>query len=455
MPKRKGGNRQAPKGQNKLKQEALHKREKAAAVLKGLQSEGSGEEILIDGSLKEGGGQILRNTFALSGILKRPIRVVNIRANRSKGGLRPQHLTGLLLVTDLYKGVLSGGQVNSTEVSFYAGDFVEKDRFYADIQTAGSIGLLIQISLPCLIYAPRPTVSILKGGTNALNAPQVDYTMLVFRPIVQRMGLNFDVALQMRGFYPRGGGCVELHCTPLAAEETLSPLVMLERGDISKVHIRTFVSGKIPLHVPETMCKVSKRAIRSYLKDHERKVEITEEVVQETEETAFGDGTGLIIIATTTTGCILAGSALGERGKKSEAVAEEAVAGLIHNLSYGGCVDEYLQDQLIIWMALASGLSRIKTGPLTLHTETSIHFTQLMTGAVFTVTEEAASQRKHGEQTFIIECQGIGLTPAASWNAAEERRKLQQQSEAATQTEEKENNDEEEEEGEEGEEKET
>jgi hypothetical protein len=45
-----------------------------------------GTVIEIDGSLLEGGGQILRNASALSAILQLPIRVNKIRAGRSKPG---------------------------------------------------------------------------------------------------------------------------------------------------------------------------------------------------------------------------------------------------------------------------------------------------------------------------------------------------------------------------------
>lgn len=47
----------------------------------------------------------------------------------------------------------------------------------------------------------------------------------------------------------------------------------------------------------------------------------------------------------------------------------------------GGCVDKYIQDQMIIFMALAQGESRLLCGPLTLHTETAIHIAEKMTGA--------------------------------------------------------------------------
>ena len=45
--------------------------------------------------------------------------------------------------------------------------------------------------------------------------------------------------------------------------------------------------------------------------------------------------------------------------------------------------ERYLQDQLIIYMALAKGKSRIKTGPLTLHTTTAIEVTQKITKVRF------------------------------------------------------------------------
>jgi RNA 3'-terminal phosphate cyclase (ATP) len=115
------------------------------------------------------------------------------------------------------------------------------------------------------------------------------------------------------------------------------------------------------------------------------------------------------ITATTSTGCILAGSALGAKGKHASQVGEEAGTHFADNWNLGGCVDEYLQDQLIIFMALAHGVSRIRSGPLTLHTETGIHFSSLLTGAKFTVTAAPKESNSNKEDSYIIECTGVGF----------------------------------------------
>ncbi len=51
----------------------------------------------IDGSLMEGGGQILRMSVALAAILGKAVRIRRIRAGRASPGLKAQHLSGINL----------------------------------------------------------------------------------------------------------------------------------------------------------------------------------------------------------------------------------------------------------------------------------------------------------------------------------------------------------------------
>lgn len=103
----------------------------------------------------------------------------------------------------------------------------------------------------------------------------------------------------------------------------------------------------------------------------------------------------------TTTNCILGTSALGSRNQRPFESGKKAVQDLIQCINSGSCVDPYVQDQLIIFMALARGVSRLRcTLPVTLHTRTAIYVVELLTKAKFNITEDGA--------TALIECTGIG-----------------------------------------------
>ena len=117
----------------------------------------------MTGSILEGGGQILRNAAALAAISSTPINVTNIRASRSKPGLRAQHLAGLQLVADLCQGKLAGGTIGSQEISLRP-QHISSGHHIGDTKTAGSCMLLAQVdpSVPTkLLMAP---VSHLRTG---------------------------------------------------------------------------------------------------------------------------------------------------------------------------------------------------------------------------------------------------------------------------------------------------
>ncbi|XP_071755621.1 RNA 3'-terminal phosphate cyclase [Centroberyx gerrardi] len=353
----------------------------------------------IDGSVMEGGGQILRVSAALSCITGSSIKITKIRAGRSSPGLRPQHLSGLQLVSDLCSGSLEGGNIGSTEVSLTPGK-IRSGNLTADTQTAGSVCLLLQVALPCALFADSASQLCLKGGTNAEMAPHIDYTVKVFKPILERFGVHFDCDIRMRGYYPKGGGELLVTVNPL---KELSPVVMTDRGNITKIHGRAFVAGVLPFKLAKDMSTAAVRTIRKEIKD----LYINIQPLQEKEK-ACGNGNGIIILAESSTGCLFAGSALGKKGVYADKVGIEAAEMLLRNIRHNGCVDEFLQDQLIIFMALAKGTSRIRTGAVTLHTQTAIHIAEQLTQAKFTITK--SEDELSSGVGYIIECQGAGAS---------------------------------------------
>ncbi|KAH9831012.1 RNA 3'-terminal phosphate cyclase [Rhodofomes roseus] len=364
-------------------------------------------EIILDGSVLEGGGQLLRNAVALSTLLSQRISIQNIRANRRQPGLRPQHAAGLRLVAELCGGSLSGSEPGTTEIDYRPGLGVLLSRTYsADPGTAGATTLLLQVSLPCLLFSPAPSASdgppttelILCGGTNAIQAPQIDYTAHVFLPFIQRhFGLAPSLQVKMRGYYPKGGGRVRV-VVP-AVPGPLPSVNLTHRGSVEAVRGRAYVAG-LPAHLAASMRNSAAAALQNGGIDPDI---IHIEAIREESHDAVGSGSGIVLWAETDGGCVLGGSAIGVKGKKPAKVGEEAANELLRNLAHGGCVDEYMQDQMIIFLALAKGRSSVKTGPLTLHTKTAIWVVEQLTKVRFVVHEES-------ESSFVIQCDGIGYT---------------------------------------------
>ena len=124
-----------------------------------------------------------------------------------------------------------------------------------------------------------------------------------------------------------------------------------------------------------------------------------------------GDGAGLLVRVVTAAAGGLGGTALLERGSKEspEELGNRAAEQVVGALAAGAAVDEHMQDQLIIYMALARGTSRVAMAEPTLHTRTAIAVMEQMLGDRVRFHTERPPEGSPGP--FLVTCQGAGLVP--------------------------------------------
>lgn len=396
--------------------------------------------IDIDGSILEGGGQVTRMAIGLSALLRKPITIHNIRGGRPKPGLKAQHVCGLQLVQRLAGGQLQGAVLNSTQIVYrpskadhestrrrIIADDDHQEVFDCDIRTAGATTLLAQVALPVALFRPCKTILELKGGTHADFAPPADYYQCVFlKALANGFGIN-QVQCQVvkRGYFPKGGGLLRLIVEPVKGP--LKAMSIVDHCQLLSIGVHASTAGKVPRNVAHQMASGACHVLsRRYSKNT-----ISVDTQYFDQEKAFGNGSSVLCKATvlalrttydddgdkndgnsTKVECLLAGSANGHSKRPPEDFGKQAAETLLTDLQKQVCFDQYTQDQIIIFMALAQGRSRVLTsGPLTLHTKTAIYIAELMTDAKFTVRDDI--NEEGGGQT-IIECQGIGYTAAAA-----------------------------------------
>jgi RNA 3'-terminal phosphate cyclase (ATP) len=199
----------------------------------------------------------------------------------------------------------------------------------------------------------------------------------VFCEFIGKMGVNVESETLSYGFYPKGGGKIMVFVKP----GLLIPVNLTERGK----HVFT-----------EGWSSASKDLVKGRVA--ERQIDSAEKTLGQIKKSmkyvpALSTGSA-ITLASFFGNCFLGASAIGERGKSAEKVGLEAASLLEKQIDSGACLDEWMADQILPYMALAKGRSQVSVSRITQHTKTNISVIEKFLDADFKVKGN------------IIECSG-------------------------------------------------
>ena len=315
----------------------------------------------IDGSYGEGGGSLVRLAVAFSAVSQKPCKIINIRAKRTNPGLQAQHVAAVDAVADLCMAETSGLEVGSRQIEFTPSK-IKKGNLEIDIGTAGSVALVLQALMIPAVHAEEQVVAKIKGGTHTLNAPTTGYLDHVLLPILAKMGYEAKLTLYKYGFYPKGGGLVEIKINP----SVLQPLNLTEREEKpSEIALHSVASRSLKLK------RVGERMLAGA--DNAGLFRGTALGINTVYVDSDGDGAAIDIYGKFRD-TMIGASAVGELKKKAEKVGAEAGKMFMSAFNSNAPVDAHAADQLLPYMALAApqGPSRIKVEKVTQHAKTNI-----------------------------------------------------------------------------------
>lgn len=310
--------------------------------------------IEIDGAIGEGGGQVLRSALSLSLLSGQSFSMTRIRARRRKPGLRPQHLAAVRAAATISNASVDGDRTGSSQLHFVPGS-VNSGDYRFDIGTAGATALVLQTILLPLAMANGDSRLTLTGGTHVPWSPCFHYLDWQWRPFMARLGVPFELTLNIAGFYPRGGG--ELQAAIPGGAHPCG-IDLESRGRLSQIPGLSAVAN-----LPDDIAERQRRQAMKRLSILVPKMAVD---IQTVSLPAASKGTLLLLLAEFehSTACFFG---LGALHKRAEQVADDAVEELAAFLDTDGAVDPWLADQLLLPLAVAEEASVFRTSSVTRH----------------------------------------------------------------------------------------
>lgn len=312
--------------------------------------------LTLDGSYGEGGGQVVRTALTLGLLTQQPFVVARIRHGRADPGLKPQHVAILRLLQEMTGSTCTGDYAGSERIEFQPGA-LRPGAWSFDVGTAGALSLVLQTLLPVAIATNGTTHLRLRGGTDVPFSPTMAWLQHAYLPYVAPLA-NIEVAVKRTGFYPVGGGEVEVRVDS-TAPAGLGPLRAFVRERLGARRItqgRVVESGGLALHAgPRASADLGAQLLPAVA----HLSGIATPRIETRSVEADCSGQSLTLWLRDDKGNSLASDRLVVHGETPANAAKLAAQSLAEDWRAGACVDRHMADHIVPWVALGAGAVRV------------------------------------------------------------------------------------------------
>ncbi|KAI1379110.1 EPT/RTPC-like protein [Hypoxylon crocopeplum] len=386
----------------------------------------------LDGRTGEGGGQLVRIAIALAAVTSQAIRIDHVRGNRQGqrgGGLKAQHVSAIQWLMDASGAEVDGLAVGSQSLEFRPSlppTALQGRKFDVVAGSSASSTLLIfQAIFPYLLFAGNasggPIELEIQGGTNVSFSLSYEYLDQVLLPTLKnKFGLNVERQLKKRGWSmgPLSKGCVSLKFQPLPPGQSLK----LQESWDRPITAEDFKLKQIDasMLVPYALREPLEKALVNNLGQLFPDVDINFVV---TEDSGHNARMYTLLVAHSQTGLRWGRDYLYDRAWKkktletlSSEIARKVSKDLYKEIAIRGVVDEHLQDQLVVFQALAEGRTSFHrgTGQADTHVDTNVP-----DDVDASFKDPKLEDRMRKDQTHKPFGQGSKHTTTARWVASE------------------------------------
>jgi len=334
----------------------------------------------LDGSTGEGGGQILRTALFLSTLTGEPVEVTRIRLGRTKPGLKAQHLGILRLLEAVCGSTADGATLGALRVVFRPGR-PRPGRYAFDVETAGSVPLILQTLLPVCLLASGPIELELVGGTDVRGGPTIEWVRNLLAPRIAPLTRALRIDVLRHGFEPAGGGVVRVAVQPrgdlvsvAAVREAVA--AHLASDPLDQQPARGF-AGVSVAHESLSAAHVAERQAEGAVAAFKERG-FPAPTMETRSAPAASPGSSVTLWIEDGAGRRVGGDALGRRGLPAEDVGRRAASFVLEDWDAGATVDRHLADHLVPWVALGLGPVRIPFA--TRHLDTNVWTCQQILG---------------------------------------------------------------------------